>query len=142
MFDIRIERRGHSNDALGELVIGGANEAFIAELSYWDVDDYVASWLRSTARVLERGFGRFLVSVHAPGQATFHSWACRVQGAEAVLFKSFLLPEKTVDLNNADEAERLADNDDEPSDEHPIIHRCTLTDIAAFEARLRGQAMS
>lgn len=141
MFDIRIERRGQSNDAMGELIVANASESFIAELSYWDLEDYSASWLRSAARVLERGVGRFLVSVHAPGQATFHSWACRVDGGDVVISKSFLLPERTIDLRASEDAEFFADDGAE-AEVAPAIHRCTLTDIAAFEARLRGQALT
>lgn len=139
MFDIRLDRRGRRDDALGEIHIGAHRESFLIDLSFWDGDEYGASWLRSAAHVLEHGYGRFLVSVSAPGQTTYTTWVCRTHEGEARLHKSLLLASISVDYFSPEEAETPPEDYAERHDEEPklIVHRCSLRDIADFETRLR-----
>ncbi|MEZ5995390.1 MAG: hypothetical protein R3C25_06520 [Hyphomonadaceae bacterium] len=140
MFDIAIERRG--GRATGVITIGAAQEIFDPDLSLWNVEDYAQSWLRAAAHVLERGYGRFLVSVCAPGTSPYVCWVCRTRAGEARLFKSILLGSLTGDFATPRDGETLEDDYAERNDERPTLKvlRCSLADIAAFEARLRGGA--
>lgn len=143
MFGIGIDRRG--GEPMGEIVIGEHRESFLVDLSFWDAEEYRASWLRSAAHVLEHGYGRFLVSVSIPGQLLYITWVCRTRGPEALLFKSFLLPTYTEVFTRPEEAEAPPEdyalrNVDEGPD--VAVHRCALRAIADFETRLRGAAVN
>ncbi|GAM98361.1 hypothetical protein U91I_01994 [alpha proteobacterium U9-1i] len=145
MFDLALDRRGESGGARGEILIGDHRETFLVDLSYWDFDEYRASWLRSAAHVLEHGYGRFLVSVSIPGQLLYITWVVRTRAGEARLHKSFLLPDYTRDFIQPEEAETpLEDFATRDQDESADIHvfRCALRDIADFETRLRGAAVN
>lgn len=143
MFDINLDRRG--GEPIGEVVVAEYRESFLIDLSFWDAEEYRASWLRSAAHVLEHGYGRFLVSVSIPGQLLYITWVCRTRGPEALLFKSFLLPSYTEVFSRPEEAETpLEDYAMRNVDEEPgaTVHRCALRDIADFETRLRGAAVN
>lgn len=145
MFSLSLDRRGEADAARGEIVIGGFRENFLVDLSFWDFDDYRASWLRSAAHVLEHNYGRFLASVSIPGQAPYITWVARVRDGEARFFKSFLLTSYTNDLSHPEDAETppedyAARNDDEGPEVH--VYRCALRDVAEFETRLRGGAVN
>lgn len=145
MFDLTLDRRGEGGGARGEIVIGDFRESFLVDLSYWDVDEYRASWLRSAAHVLEHGYGRFLVSASIPGQALYISWVVRTSDGEARLHKSFLLPSYTQDFLQPEDAETpVEDYATREQEEGPETHvyRCALRDIAEFETRLRGTTVN
>lgn len=144
MFDIALDRRGHAGDAQGEITIGAFAESFVADLSAWTAEDYRASWLRAAAHVLERGYGRFLVSVCAPGTHSYIGWTCRRRGDAAMLFKTIQLPSQTETYARPEDAEVNADDYAERNNDEPRlnVYRCALADIAAFEARLRGTRAS
>ncbi|MGE0741223.1 MAG: hypothetical protein AB7O98_07755 [Hyphomonadaceae bacterium] len=138
MFDIAIERRGDA--PRGEIVIGAHRERFTVDLSAWDLGAYKATWMRAAAHVLERGYGRFLVSACAPGVRSYIGWTCRRRSNEAMLFKSMLLPSLAESFSQPEDAELSADDYAERNNEEPNLktYRCALADIANFEARLRG----
>ena len=138
MFDITLERRGRIIEAAGEITIGDFKSLFTFDLSFWSPEEYRASWARSAASVLEHGFGRFLVSVGAPG-AMFDTWACWRRFDEAVLLHSFLLSEVTLDFGRPEDGELLgAGTPIERDTEKYKLHGCGLAEIADFERRLRG----
>ena len=138
MFKLCIERRGGAPE--GIIAVGEHTETYPVDLSVWDVPDYRANWLRAAAHVLEHGYGRFLGSVSSPGRGAYLAWVCRARGAEAMLFKSVLLPSLTESFANPRDAETLDDDFAERNQDEPnlIVHRCALADIAAFEASLHG----
>ena len=140
MFDIRLDRRGRLHDAAGEIVIGDFREFFTFDLSAWSAHDYRASWARSAAHVLEGGFGRFLVSVGAPGAAMYDTWPCWRRGDEAVVLHSLLLSTLTRDFVGPEDAEAFDATPPEadPSSHTLKLYRCALADIVDFERRLRG----
>lgn len=142
MFDIRLDRRGRESDALGELTIGAHRESFLSDLSFWDVEDYEASWLRGAAHLLEHGYGRFLLTVSAPGQQMYAAWICRTRDSEARLHKALMLTSTTVGYRGPEEAENPPEDYAARLDEEPslIVHRCPLRAIADFETRLRHAA--
>jgi|CXWL01.1.fsa_nt_gi hypothetical protein len=143
MFDLTLDRRG--GEPMGEIVVGEHRESFLVDLSYWDAEDYRASWRRSAAHVLEHGYGRFLASVCIPGQALYITWVCRTRGADALLFKSFLLPSYTEIFSRPEEAETPAEDyalRNDAEEPNMVIYRCALRDIADFETRLRGAAVN
>ncbi len=140
MFDITLERRGRIVDAAGEIVIGDFKSVFTFDLSFWSAEEYRESWRRTAAAVLERGFGRFLVSVGAPG-TMFETWPCWRAGDEARVIHSFLLSTITIDFARVEDAENFASESPEldPGSANTLkIHPCSLADIADFERRLRG----
>jgi len=140
MFDITLERRGRMIDAAGEIIIGDFKSVFTFDLSYWSPEDYRASWQRTAALVLEHGFGRFLVSVGAPG-AMFETWPCWRAGDEARVIHSFILSSISVDFARVEDAETFASESPEldPGRADTLkIHPCSLADIADFERRLLG----
>lgn len=141
MFDIDIDRRGAP---AGAITIGAFSERFTADLSVWDRDAYRASWTRSAAALLEHGYGRFLVSVSAPGRSAYAAWTARARPDAAMLFKTFVLPSITVDFASPQDGEELEDDFADRNKDEPKLrtYHCALADIVAFEARLRGARAS
>jgi len=141
MFNIRIEDRG---ERPGEIIIGAHRERFGVDLSVWSRDEYRASWTRGCGDVLQRGYGRFLASVGAPGAGAWTTWICRVDSAEAAFCKSVLLSSLTADFAAPADAETLEGDYAERNSFEETLNwrRCPLQDIAAFEVLLRGAKFS
>lgn len=142
MFDISLDRRGTlKGTARGEIVIGEHRDEFLIEIGHWEREDYIRSWLRNAARVLEKGFGKFALSVTAPGQASYEIWPCWAKDGQAVLHRSYLLTSITCDFKNAQDFETPTEEDwlDMREERDTLRYfRCSLQDIAEFERRLRG----
>lgn len=64
-------------DGNGKVVIGPYQESFIAELSFWGIDDYVEHW-RTAEDVLKGGNPvSFIISITDPENSNFiRSWVC------------------------------------------------------------------
>ncbi|MGD9967799.1 MAG: hypothetical protein AB7T59_14860 [Hyphomonadaceae bacterium] len=141
MFGLRIERR--MGGPMCEVQIGAHGEDISIDLRVWDAQAYRASWLRSAAHVLEHGYGRFLLSVSRPGDRIFTTLVCRTRFDRLLLFKSLLLPSATNDYADPAEAETIAEDFAARNDTEPelIVWYCDLSDMAAFESRLRGTRM-
>jgi hypothetical protein len=142
MFDLRLLSRALPLSAFGELSIGAHRENFSADLTVWDEDDYHASWLRSAAYIVEHGHGRFLVSVGETG--VYETWAAAARGANVRLYKSIMRSTATERFASPADAETPSLDDAAREDMSPSTHyfRCNLVDIAAFEARLRGEMVN
>ena len=139
MFDISFERRGRVNDAAGEILIGEHRTTFLLQLSFWEPQDYRASWRRAAALVLEQGFGRFILSADVP-PAMFDTWCCWREGDEAVLQHSILLPSLTRDFSRIEDAEAYLSDFPVPEAGAPPLPRCSIACVADFERRLRGSS--
>jgi len=141
MFDIRIERRG--GPPIGEIIIGDFREHFAPGLMHWTLADYRASWLRGAARILELGYGRFLIAVDAPGEGLWETWACWSMDGRVACCKSILLPSLTESYAAPQDAETPPEDDLARGVEEPGVDYqwCALEDIADFERRLRGDGV-
>lgn len=140
MFDLKLSDVAVRGRASGILIIGTYVDDFMAGLSAWTPDHYRQSWARAGAHVLKRGYGRFLVSVSAPGKELYVTWVCRVRMQEAHLFKSVLLPSLTETYAAPEEAESPAEDYAQRNQKLSSVmsYRCPLSDIAAFQRRLSG----
>jgi hypothetical protein len=138
MFDLKLDRRGRLNDASGELIIGAFSHEFLIDLSHWSAADYWASWLRSAAHLMQFGYGRFLLSVTAPG-GMYETWPCWVKDDRAVFHKAIVLGSITGDFSSPQEAETPPEDYVERGQlrESVRYYSCALTDIAEFERRMR-----
>lgn len=126
-------------DAAGEIVIGDFRAVFTSDLSFWSAEEYRESWRRGAAAVLERGFGRFLASIGAPGEM-YDTWPCWRRGDEVILIHSILLSSISREFAQPEDAESYGPDRPEidPGSDALKIHTCSLADIADFERRLRG----
>jgi len=142
VFDLRIERR--MGGPMCQIRIGAHAEDVPIDLEVWNASAYRASWLRSAAHILERGYGRFLLSVSRPGDHIFTTLVCRMRFDQLFLFKSLMLPSATDDYIDPTEAETPAEDYAARSDTEPdlVVWFCELRDMAAFEARLRGAGVT
>ena len=139
MFSLSLDRRGRLGDAAGEILIGDFRALFTTDLTYWDVDEYRASWRRAASGVLEHGFARFLASIAAPGDM-YDTWPCWRAGDEVMLLHSILLGSLTRDFARPEDAEVYGPDSPEldPGADRLKIYRCSLASIADFERRLAG----
>jgi hypothetical protein len=135
MFDLRLDRRGRIENASGESEF---EYAFLIDLSHWSAEQYWASWRRSAAHLLEHSYGRFALSVNAPG-GLYETWPCWSRDGVAVFHKSIVLPSITCDYTRAEECETPPEDYVERFQTRETVHyyACPLQDIADFERRLR-----
>ena len=140
MFDLSLDRRGRQGDALGLIKIGEFHKEFLVDLSHWGAVDYWTSWRRTAARLLEYGVGRFAVSVGTPS-TLYDTWGCWEKDGAVALFRNALPPSMTAHFTAAIDCENLPTDANERGVIEPGVdyYWCSLSDIADFERRLRGQ---